>query len=152
MSPRNWSDDDELVLDLRDALRQTPVDDRVIAAARAAYEWRTANLDLELAVLRYDSDACQPASVRGPLQGSHRTLAFGTDELGVEIEFSEAGMEGQLIPPEPGTVQLLTVDAQTEDVSTDELGCFRFPARNRGPVRLLCDTSGGQFITEWITA
>ena len=60
-------------------------------------------------------------------------------------------MEGQLIPPEPGAVQLLTVDGQTEEVSTDELGCFRFPVRNRGPVRLVCDTSDGGFITEWIT-
>jgi hypothetical protein len=151
MSPRNWSDD-ELVRDLRDALRPTPVDDQVIAAARAAYEWRTADFDMELAALRYDSDVDEPALVRGQLQGSPRTLAFGTDDLGVEIEFSEAGMEGQLIPPEPGTVQLLTVDGRTEDVSTDELGCFRFPARNRGPVRLVCDTSGGGFITEWMTA
>ncbi len=150
MSSRNW-DDDELVRDLRDALRPTPVDHQMIAAARAAYEWRTAKFDLELALLRYDSDVDEPALVRGPLHGSPRTLAFGSDELGVEIEFSEAGMEGQLIPPESGTVQLLTVDGQTEEVSTDELGCFRFPARNRGPVRLVCDTSDGQFITEWTT-
>ncbi len=151
MSSRNW-DDDELVRDLRAALRPTPVEDQVIAAARAAYESRRANIDMELAALRYDSDVDEPALVRGPLHGSPRTLAFGTDELGVEIEFSEAGMEGQLIPPEPGTVQLLTVDGQTEDVSTDELGCFRFPVRNRGPIRLLCDTSVGGFITEWIAA
>lgn len=151
MSSRNW-DDDELVRDLRAALQPTPVEDQVIAAARAAYEWRRTSIDMEIAALRYDSDVDEPALVRGPLHGSPRTLAFGTEELGVEIEFSEAGMEGQLIPPEAGTVQLLTVDGQTEDVSTDELGCFRFPARNRGPVRLLCDTSGGGFITEWIAA
>ncbi|HEX6074925.1 MAG TPA: hypothetical protein VFZ32_06645 [Micromonosporaceae bacterium] len=151
MSSRNWSDDDELMRELAEALRPEPGEQQVRAAARGAYEWRTADIDVELAALLYDSDLDQTVRVRGPLSGSPRILVFGTADLRVEMEFSESGIEGQLIPPEPGAVRLLTSAGATEETTTDELGCFSFPPRRRGPIRVACLLSCGQFVTEWVT-
>lgn len=152
MSSRNWSDDDELMRELAEALRPEPGEQQVRAAAWGAYEWRTADIDVELAALLYDSDLDQTVRVRGPLSGSPRTLVFGTADLRVEMEFSESGIEGQLIPPEPGAVRLLTSAGATEETTTDELGCFSFPPRRRGPIRVACLLSCGQFVTEWVAA
>ena len=108
MSSRNWSDDHELMRDLGEALTSIPAEQQVVDAARTAYGWRSLSADLELAALLYDSDLDQTTLVRGPVPGSPRALVFGRGSRRVEIELSETGIEGQLVPPEPGVVRLLT--------------------------------------------
>jgi hypothetical protein len=152
MSSRNWSDDDELMRDLADALRPAPVEQRLIDAARAAFAWRTVDTDLELATLLYDSCLETSAAVRGPASGAPRTLVFRGGRLGVEIELSDAGIEGQLIPPEPGVVRLLTVAGLDAQTTADEVGCFSFTHRHRGPIRIEGTLAAGTFATQWITA
>ena len=152
-SRRNWKDDNELIRDLREALLRTvPGEQQVCEAADGVYEWRTSDIDVELAALLYDSDLDRTVQVRGPLSGLPRTLVFGTAELRVELEVSESGIEGQLVPPEPGLVQLTTCDGHTEETTTDELGCFSFPPRRRGPIRVTCQLPGRQLITEWVSS
>lgn len=149
----NWSDDDELMRDLAEAIRQPPVDETVLAAARMAYAWRTVDADLELAELRYDSSLDAGAAVRGPAPGAPRTLVFRGDQLGVEIELTDTGIEGQLIPPQRGEVRLMTTAGDPATTTADEVGCFTFPRRHRGPIRIECSVPGGaRFATEWVTA
>jgi hypothetical protein len=150
MPSRNWSDDDELMQDLAAALRPTPVEPRMIDAARAAFAWRTVDADLELATLLYDSHLDGSAAVRGPAPGAPRALVFRSGRLGVEIELSDAGIEGQLIPPEPGVVRLLTVAGAQAETTADEVGCFTFAHRRRGPIRIEGVLATGTFATQWI--
>jgi hypothetical protein len=151
MPSPNWTDDDQLLRDLRQALRPAEVDNRVLHAARAAFTWRDVDTELELARMFYDSYLDEAVLVRGPLPGSPRTLVFRGERLGVEIEFSEAGIEGQLVPPAPGTVTLMTPGGAQSTVTADEIGCFAFPAHLHGPLRLECTVDGATFATEWIT-
>jgi hypothetical protein len=151
MPQPNWSDDDELIRDLGEALRQPAVTDGMLAAARLAFAWRTVDADLELAELRYDSALDEGALVRGPVPGAPRTLVFRGTRLGVEIELSDGGIEGQLIPPEPGSVRLACAAGEPAATAADDVGCFAFPAR-RGPIRIEGTVAGGRFATQWITA
>jgi hypothetical protein len=150
MPSPHWTDDEQLMGDLREALRPVPGTDEIIDAALAAFAWRTVEADLALAALLYDSDLDQALLVRAQLSSSPRTLTFGHGELRVDVEVSEAGIQGQLIPPAPGTVRLVAADGGSAEVSTDEVGCFSFPAQRHRAIRLTCDAAGGRFATEWI--
>jgi hypothetical protein len=69
----------------------------------------------------------------------------------VEIEVSDAGIEGQLVPPGPGVVRLVTLDGVESETTADDVGCFTFQTRLQGPIRLACCSRAGQITTEWIT-
>ncbi len=153
MPSPNWNDDDELMGDLAMALRVPPVDERILHAARGAFAWRTVDADLDRAALFYDSALEVAGGVRGQPSGAPRTLAFQGERLGVELELSDGGgIEGQLIPAQPGEVTLVTPDGQRVTVAADEVGCFSFPTLPRGPVRLQCRSDGGRCTTEWVSA
>jgi hypothetical protein len=152
MHSPNWSDDDELIRDLGEALRPIPAEQQIIDAARSAFDWRTADADLEFAALLYDSDLDSTVHVRGPLPASPRTLVFGHGTHHVEMELSESGIEGQLVPPEAGLVRLVSVTGSSVEATADEVGCFAFPAQPRRPIRLECSLPGGRFATQWIMA
>ncbi len=147
---RHWSDDGELLRDIGDAVRHGPDERAVRAAGNAAYAWHGAGMDRALAALLYDSHMDGLAAVRGPLSGAPRHLVFALGELRVEIELSDAGIEGQLIPPERGRVWLLDATGPVAETTADDVGCFSFPAR-RGPIRIECAVSGRRLVTEWIT-
>jgi hypothetical protein len=154
MSSPNWNDDDELMRDVRQAFRPEPVNQRILKAARAALSWLTIDADLELARVFYDSAVSAAGPVRGPGQESPRTLVFRGDDdqsLGVEIELSDTGIEGQIVPPGQGVVTLMTPSGTNASTETDEVGCFAFPAVLRGPIRLECALEARRFTTEWIT-
>jgi hypothetical protein len=152
MSWRNWSDDEELLLDIGDAVRPQPYEQQVIAAGRVVHAWHGTDLDKALAALLYDSHLDGLAAVRGPAFGAPRNLVFALGELRVEIELSDTGIEGQLIPPESGTVWLLDGTGPVAETTADEVGCFSFPAGRRGPVRIECLVSGRRIATEWISS
>jgi hypothetical protein len=149
---RNWSDDDELMRDIADAVRPEPLEQQILAAGRLVFAYHVTDLDKALAELTYDSRVDGVAAVRGPLSGGPRNLVFSLGELRVEIEVSDAGIEGQLIPPEPGKVWLLDAGGPVAETTADEVGCFSFPSSRSGPVRIECDVSGRRVATEWITA
>lgn len=146
----NWSDDEELMRDISAALKVTPVDEQVLSAARMAYAWHTLDVECELAALLYDSEFDEAVTVRDRDPGSPRMLAFHGDGIGVEIELTETGLEGQLIPAGPGSVTLTTADGPYNTVVADDLGCFSIPSFPRVPIRLDCATDAGRFNTVWI--
>ena len=146
-SPR-WTDD-ELLRELRSALREPPVDERYIRAAQAAFTWRTVDADLEILSLETGLALSGAAPVRGP--GSPRTFAFHGEQLSVEIEIDGAGIVGQLTPPQPGQVTLVTAEGPQATVQADEVGCFTFPPPAPGPVRLDCRLGADHFVTAWVT-
>jgi hypothetical protein len=147
MNSRRFSDD-ELLLELRTALREAPADESVIRAAKAAFTWRTVDIDLELLYLDAGSEQAA-AAVRGNDQGSPRLLAFHGERLSVEIEIDEVGITGQLTPPRSGQVTLVTPEGPLATVQADEVGCFTFPPAS-GPLRLDCALGADHFITEWV--
>jgi hypothetical protein len=147
-SPR-WSDD-ELLRELGAALADPPAGDAVTHAARAAFAWRTVDQDLEILTLA-DSELTAGALVRGTGPGAPRTFGFHGARLGVEIEIDETGILGQLIPPQPGQVTLVTSAGPQAMTQADEVGCFSFPLPARGPLRLDCRLGADHFVTEWIT-
>jgi hypothetical protein len=152
MRPLNWNDDDDLIRDIADALRPDPLEQRVVEAARVAYGWWSCDPDLEIAALLYDSYVDGGVVVRARHAGPPRTLLFGCGPLRVEIEVSRAGIDGQLIPPGPGTVRLLTVSGPVAETTADEVGCFTLPSPPTGPMRIECTVSGGRFATKWVVA
>jgi hypothetical protein len=147
---RNWRDDDELMLDIGDALRTDPCEAVVAEAGRLIGRWHSGDADRELAALLYDSYVDGLAAVRGPASGAPRNLVFALGEVRVEIEVSDAGIEGQLIPPEPGRVWLLDATGPVAEAAADEVGCFTFPPRRHGPIRIECAVAGHRVATEWI--
>jgi hypothetical protein len=149
---RNWNDEEDLLLDIGDALRTDPREQQILEAARAIQAWRSVDFDRALAALLFDSHLDSRAAVRGPLSGAPRNLVFALGELRVEIELSDAGIEGQLIPPEPGQVWLLDSTGPVAETVADEVGCFSFPASPRGPIRIECAVAGRRLATEWISA
>jgi hypothetical protein len=155
VSSPKWSDD-ELLEELRAALQEEPVDDGVIRAAQAAFSWRTIDEDLELLGLDTEAALAAGAPVRGGSPDGPRTLVFNGDRHGerlrVEVEIDEAGIFGQLIPPQPGQVTLVTAAGPQATTQADEVGCFAFPAGTSGPLRLECTLDADRFVTEWVTA
>jgi len=145
-----WTDD-ELLHELAAALREEPVDDYIIHAAQGAFAWRT--VDADLIVLELDSGAIAAAGapVRAGGSDARRTLAFHGEQLSVEIEIDEAGIVGQLAPPQPGRVTLLTAIGPGPSAQADEVGCFAFPPPVSGPIRLDCRVDDDHFVTQWVT-
>jgi hypothetical protein len=148
-SPR-WTDD-ELLRELRAALREPPVDEKLIRAAQAAFTWRTVDADLEILSLETELAVSDTARVRGTGQGSPRMFAFHGERLSVEIEIDDDGIVGQLTPPGPARVTLVTADGPQAAADADEIGCFTLPAPPRGPMRLDCQRGSDRFLTEWTT-
>jgi hypothetical protein len=159
--------DEELLARLHALFAQLdPMDPVLLENACSAFEWRT--LDAELAELSYDSLADREvmAAVRdgGMSGGGPRLLGFDThvggdagSALSVEVEVtSERGnacLVGQLMPPVPATVRVLSSirrDA-TVTVAADELGRFRVEPVPSGPVRLRLQLGARTVDTSWVS-
>ena len=150
MSSPKWSDED-LMQELREALGEPPVEDSIIRAAQAAFEWREADAELELLTLQAHSMLAATA-VRAAGSPAPRTLTFSGERLSVEIEIDEKGIVGQLIPPQAAQVTLVTAAGRQASAEVDEVGCFTLPLPGPGPLRLDCQLNGDRFVTEWATA
>lgn len=128
------------------------MDEKLIRAAQAAFTWRTVDADLEILSLETELAVSDTAQVRGTGQGSPRTFAFHGKRLSVEIEIDDDGIVGQLTPPGPARVTLVTPDGPQAAADADEVGCFTLPAPPAGPMRLDCQRGSDRFLTEWTTA
>jgi hypothetical protein len=141
--------DDELLERLGQALRGAdPVPDRVLAAARAAWTWRT--IDQELAELVFDS-ATERAGVRS--EDTARQLTFRAPGVEIEVMVVDAATRrivGQLVPPQEASVRI-TGEAGAQACETDRLGRFGFDGVPPGPVRLGVRAADGTTVTtEWV--
>jgi hypothetical protein len=149
--PQTSSDaDDALLAALTDALQAVdPVPDHVVAAASAAFSWRT--VDAELAELSFDS-AEQPLGVRGV--DVNRQLTFRSTDLEIELMVTAAEsrrLVGQLVPPDVAEIELVSAGSE-RSVSSDHLGRFAFDGLVDGPARLVVRSTGPATAvqTEWM--
>jgi hypothetical protein len=127
------------------------VDEKLIRAAQAAFTWRTVDADLEILTLETELAVSDTARVRSTGHGAPRMFAFHGEQLSVEIEIDDEGIVGQLTPPGPARVTLVTPDGPQVATDADEIGCFTLPAPPPGPMRLDCQRGSDRFLTEWTT-
>jgi hypothetical protein len=148
--------DDELFLEELRALavQGDPVPERVLAAARGSFTWRT--IDAELAELAYDStlDAERLSTVRS--EDTIRLLTFETSELTIELEVTAVEdrrrIQGQLVPASAGVVEVRHAGGLLE-LEVDSVGRFSADEVEPGPVSLRWrgDEPGSAVTTEWVT-
>ena len=148
-------DDEPLIEKLRGVATEVdPVPERMLAAARGTYTWRT--VDAELAVLAYDSvlDDDRAALVRG--SGEARLLTFAAAELTIELEVTLSGerrrIVGQLVPRDGGRRRGESRRRRGRD-HRRSTRAFRSRSDRAGPVSLRCrrEEAGTAVATEWVT-
>ena len=125
------------------------MDEKYIRAAQAAFTWRTVDAELEILSLETGLEVSGTARVRGSGRGTPRMFAFHGEQLSVEIEIDEDGIVGQLTPPGPARVTLVTTGGPRAAADADEVGCFTLPPPGPGPMRLDCQRGSERFLTEW---
>ncbi|MBO0899619.1 hypothetical protein J1G42_06555 [Cellulomonas sp. zg-ZUI222] len=154
-----WENDEVLAADLARAVATEETLRRVTSAASTAFVAHRGMLALreelatDLLLLSLVHDSCAEdrlSGVRDRTGRPSRTLVFEGDGVGVEVELTDGLIEGQLIPARPGRVELRRPDGGVGGVETDEVGYFRLEARTEGPVRLVCETTDGTCVTEWL--
>jgi len=150
MATSRWDEDDDLLEELRSALRSAGAPTAAMReAGSAAYSWLT--VDAELAVLTYDSLVDHADGVRG--SSGPRDLVFEGERMSVEVEHDPACLVGQTVPPGTGEAALIGPGPDPGEVLAqsvvDELGRFRFERSVTGLVRLRCSTPSGALLTEW---
>ena len=150
MTSPHWTDED-LLRELGVALREEEgTDPDFIRAAQMAFTWRNVDAELETIGLDTAAELAGAGRVRGAGHGSPRLLSFHGEQVSVELEVDETGMVGQLTPPAPGQVTLITADGPQVTVQADEVGGFSLPPAS-GPIRLDCVSGDSHFVTEWTT-
>jgi hypothetical protein len=147
---QQWDSDEFLLGDLSAALTEaTVVPPGFLEAGRAAFTWRT--IDAELLLLAsYDSILDTELAGRARAVLTARQLVFDADGFSLQVEVTEVGIAGQLMPPSPAVVTLLTPGGPTEETTADEFGSFLLGPPPPGPMRLRCTIDGTTVQTDWI--
>ena len=123
-----------------------------VEAAKAALAWR--NLDAELAQLVFDSRAEALESdlvMRGHDPEAHQ-LTFSTGEVTIDIEIGTAGLIGQLVPPQPASIELHQSGRDTVTLEADQFGVFVIPNIEPGPTTVIARALDGSWSvrTAWL--
>lgn len=143
-------DDEQLLADLRAAVRGArDVPAGFIAAGKAAFSWRT--VDAELAALAEDSVEGDVLAGTRAEHATVRALSFRAVGLSIELEVTSDALLGQLVPPQPGRVEVQGKDGTSQTVAADESGWFTVRPLPRTMLRLHLRTAGANVITEWFT-
>ena len=141
-----------LLRELRDVVdKADPIPGHVLAAAKAAFSWRT--IDAELAELVNDS-LVAGAAVRAT--DAARLLTFEGPDVEVEVEVAETGatrrLTGQLVPA--GGAQLTVRWASgSVEVDADEFGRFTATGVPASSVRIEVNRPGEArpTVTSWVS-
>jgi hypothetical protein len=151
-----WSDDGHLLAALDDALRSADeVPPSFVEAGRACYTWHHALSDARIAALTYDSESgareCL-AALAHARSSELRALTFDSPRLSLHLEVTRGTLHGQLVPPQPGEVELCPLDGPECSTPVDEVGWFVVRPLPTGSVRLRCRTRDGSMVlTDWFT-
>jgi len=145
-----WLDDDDLLIaEVGEAVREAAVPESFLHAGRVAFGWRTA--DAELADLRADVSAAEPLGLRGD-RPAVRALSFAAGGLALEIEIHPDAVRGQLVPAQPGAVRVRTDAGASPESTVDDVGWFVIAPVPAGRFRLHVRTAAGvAVVTGWIT-
>ncbi|MGW3356271.1 hypothetical protein ACWDFL_12710 [Streptomyces bungoensis] len=138
---------------LEEELRQAaavldPVPPELRRIAMGAYALH--DLDAEIAELTFDS-LVDALPVRGVPQAP-RMLTFRAGELTVDVEVTEEGLIGQVLPPQPARIEVLGGPQTALPVAVDTLGRFTSGRTPTGPFALRLRTGGAVVVTEWLRA
>ncbi len=151
MTPWPEMDDDGLLAALGEAVAEADADpdavtERRRAAARAAFAWRS--VDVELADLLHDS-ALEPGGVRSATDAldAVRTLSYGAGDLTLELEVDGDDVTGQVVGPGAATVTLRRADGTETTADVDPSGFFTIAGVAPGPARFVA----GPLTTPWVT-
>lgn len=147
------NDDDQLLASLGEAVRSAKdVPARFVEIGKAAFTWR--EIDAELAALTHDSADSAIGRVAARTRADPadlRTLTFVASRLTVELEVVPDALLGQLVPPQPGEIELLRRDGATSMAAVDDVGWFAIRPLPSGLFRLRVRPAQGEpVMTEWI--
>lgn len=114
-------------------------------AAKAALAWR--NLDTELAQLVFDSRAevLESEVVMRGHDPEARQLTFSTTEVTIDIEIGEVGLIGQIVPPQPASIELHQSGNKSVALEADEFGVFTVPNIDPGPTTVIARALDGSW-------
>ena len=140
-------DDDDLLAALGDALREEDaVPPRVTAMGKGLFSLYS--LEAELAALEQGDKLL--AGVRST--ATARELDFTLGTLTLHVELSSRQLSGQVVPPQPGEIDVQTQGDRPRRVEVDELGWFSITPPPRGEFRLLfLGADGLRTVTDWIS-
>ncbi|MEU3782367.1 hypothetical protein [Streptomyces sp900129855] len=142
-------DHDRLEEELRRAAAVLdPVPAELRRAAIEAYALH--DLDARIAELTFDS-LVDAIPVRGA-EDVPRMLTFHTGGLTVDVEVSGEGLMGQLMPPQPASIEVLHGPRAGAALTADDMGRFACAAPPTGPFALRLRTGGEVVVTEWLRA
>ena len=144
-------DDEQLLAALDEAVKaREAVPEWFVETGKNAYAWH--NIDAELAQLTYDSrtDADAMAGARSET-ATIRALTFTSAHLSIELEVAGDSLLGQVVPPQPGTLETHTRAGMTTS-PVDQAGFFAVEPMPPGPFLLRFRTAdGASVMTGWIT-
>ncbi|MGW4060013.1 hypothetical protein ACWEGE_17125 [Amycolatopsis sp. NPDC004747] len=150
--PEQHDADEELLAELHAAMTAAAaVPDWFRDTANTAFTWH--RLNVELAVLTEDS-AREPelAGARAePL--AVRSLTFSGRAVTIELEIEPDAVHGQVLPPQPGTVEIRARRGTPAPVAVDDDGWFAIRPRPTGVFRLMFRSARGHSVlTDWTIA
>jgi hypothetical protein len=147
-----WWDDDELLELLRTALaEEKDVPARFVEAGKAAFSWRS--IDAELAALSYDSmtDTATSVATTRTDHASLRELTFAFRNATVHIQVTPSGLQGQVVPPQQGEMEVHVEGQVARRTDIDGQGWFSYAPLPRTPFRLLWRVAtSGTAMTDWV--
>ncbi|MFI8203011.1 hypothetical protein [Streptomyces sp. NPDC085937] len=140
--------DDEL---LEEELRQAaavldPVPAALLQSAVDAFA--LVDLDARVAELTFDSLA-DAIPVRGAADTA-RMLTFTAGEVTLDVEVTEEGLIGQVLPPGPARIEVLDGPRPAASVTADDMGRFTADTAPSGPFALRLRTADDVVVTEWL--
>ncbi|MGC0386557.1 hypothetical protein [Streptomyces sp. SAI-129] len=141
--------DDLLEEELRQAaaiLDPVPAELRRVAVDAFALR----DLDVRVAELTFDS-LVDGIPVRGEADPP-RMLTFQSDGVTVDVEVTSQGLIGQLLPPGPAGIEVLSGPRAHARLTADDMGRFTGEAPPAGPFALRLRTGGDVVVTEWLRA
>ncbi|MDR6977935.1 hypothetical protein J2X68_004659 [Streptomyces sp. 3330] len=142
-------DHDRLEEELRQAAAiLDPVPAELRRAAIEAYALH--DLDARIAELTFDS-LVDAIPVRGAVDVP-RMLTFHTGGLTVDVEVTDEGLMGQLLPPQTASIEVLHGPRAGASLTADDMGRFACDAPPGGPFALRLRTAAEVVVTEWLRA
>ncbi|WP_314220142.1 hypothetical protein [Streptomyces zaehneri] len=142
-------DHDRLEEELRQAAAiLDPVPAELRRAAIEAYALH--DLDARIAELTFDS-LVDAIPVRGAVDVP-RMLTFHTGGLTVDVEVTDEGLMGQLLPPQSASIEVLNGPRAGASLTADDMGRFACDAPAGGPFALRLRTDAEVVVTEWLRA
>ncbi|MGP2442479.1 hypothetical protein [Streptomyces sp. JW3] len=107
-------------------------------------------LDASLAELTFDS-LVDALPIRGETD-SPRMLTFRAGEVSLDVEVSAEGLFGQVLPPQPARIEVLSGPRAARPLAADDMGRFTGEAPPSGPFALRLRAGGEVVVTEWLRA